>query len=617
MTCNADLHRNVDIEELDRKYNALIQRTFESPTQEFIDNNQKYIDVVNTILSRDIDYRDFKNLKQLLRKHSISVKNSFIFQVFLLLKERKEYGDKYNKEDEAYLRSVLQIKVGKSHSGIISVTVFTSAYPEYIDPVTGELKKQDFSCKWNCSYCCSEPQMPRSYLRGEPGVMRATRHNFDCVTQMFERMKALYLCGHECDKLEVLVLGGTWTSYPIPYREQFIRDIYYAANTFFDMFANKDISNVREKLSLTEEKAINKTARSKVIGLTLETRPDTITAKELKLLRYYGCTRVQLGIQHIDNDVLKKINRMCKTETSIKGIKLLKDAGYKIDGHFMPNLPGSTIEKDRRMMLDQLLGVVDYTRNEDIDNKTITEVYNLTNEDIQVDQWKVYPTTIVPYTEIEKWYKSGEYVPYDMELLKELLFEMKVKVFPWIRLNRVVRDIPDDYSILTSYRSNLRQDIITELDKQGKFCYDIRSREVKTQTFNLDEMFMVTRIYNASEGREYFISFESQDNKILYGFIRLRLTKNQPIHIFPELEGCALIRELHVYGKLQPVGNKTNHVQHSGLGKRLVKKAEDISKQQIYNKISVIAGEGTRGYYEKLGFIDQQDTDGHFMIKTL
>jgi histone acetyltransferase (RNA polymerase elongator complex component) len=380
------------------------------------------------------------------------------------------------------------------------------------------------------------------------------------------------------------------------------------------MFANTP--NIREKLSLNDEKIINKTARSKVIGLTLETRPDTITAKELKLLRYYGCTRVQLGIQHIDNDVLKKINRMCKTETAIKGIKLLKDAGYKIDGHFMPNLPGSTIEKDRRMMLDQLLGVVEHTRIEDIDNKTITEVYNLTNEDIQVDQWKVYPTTIVPYTEIEKWYKSGEYVPYDMELLKELLFEMKVKVFPWIRLNRVVRDIPDDYSFLTTYRSNMRQDIIAELQKKGKFCYDIRSREVKTQTFNLDEMFMVTRIYNASEGREYFISFESQDNKILYGFIRLRLTTNQPIHIFPELEGCALIRELHVYGKLQPVGKATNHVQHSGLGRRLLQKAEDIAIKNNYHKISVIAGEGTRGYYEKFGYIDNNG-EGHFMIKDL
>lgn len=606
--------RNVDIEELDRKYNALIKRTFEYPTQEFLDSNPNYINVVEIILSKDNDYSDFKNLKKLTREHLIHVKNSYIFQVYLLLKEREGYKGRFTKDDDIYIRSVLQIKPGKSHSGIISVTVFTSAYPEYIDPKTGELKKQEFSCKWDCSYCSSEPNQPKSYLLGEPGVMRANRWNFDCIAQMFDRMKALYLCGHECDKLEVLVLGGTWTSYPVSYREQFVRDIYYAANVFFDMFADK--TNVREKLSLNEEKLINKTVRSKIIGLTLETRPDTITAKELKLLRYYGCTRVQLGIQHIDNDVLAKNNRKCKTETTMKGIKLLKDAGYKIDGHFMPNLPGSTIEKDKNMLLEQLLGIERYTRQEDETNREIHELYNLTNENIQVDQWKVYPTTIVPFTDIEKWYKSGEYIPYGMDEMKDMLLEMIIKVFPWIRLNRIIRDIPDDYSILTSYRSNMRQDLDTELKKQGKFSYCIRAREIKTQEFDMNNMFLVIREYDASDGKEFFISFESRDNKLLYGFIRLRLTKNQPIHIFPELEGCALIRELHVYGKLQPVGKITNHVQHSGLGKRLVQRAEDISKENNYKKISVIAGEGTRGYYEKLGFIDDNG-EGHFMIKDL
>lgn len=610
---NTNPERVVDIEELDRKYNALIKRTFEYPTQEFLDNHPNYITVVEIILSKDKDYKIFNNLKQLMRIYSIHVKNSYLFQVYLLLKEREGHKDRFCDDDDSHIRSVLQIKAGKSHSGIISVTVFTSAYPEYIDPITGELKKQDFSCKWDCSYCSSEPNQPKSYLLGEPGVMRANRSNFDCIAQMFDRMKALYLCGHECDKLEVLVLGGTWTSYPSPYREQFVRDIYYSANVFFDMFANR--TNVRGKLSLNEEKLINKTVQCKVIGLTLETRPDTITAKELKLLRYYGCTRVQLGIQHIDNDVLAKNNRKCKTETTIKGIKLLKDAGYKIDGHFMPNLPGTTIEKDKNMLINELLGVKEYTKSEDENHITI-EKYKLSNEYLQVDQWKVYPTTIVPFTDIEKWYKSGEYVPYDTNEMKDILLEMKTKIFPWIRLNRIIRDIPDDYSILTSYRSNMRQDLATELKKQGKFCYDIRNREIKTQKFNPNDTFMVIREYDASDGKEFFISFESRDNKLLYGFIRLRLTTNQPLHIFPELEGCALIRELHVYGKLQPVGKTTNHVQHSGLGKRLVQRAEDISKENNYKKISVISGEGTRGYYEKLGFTDDNG-EGYFMIKNL
>lgn len=608
-------HREVDIEELNRKYDGLVHRSFDVPTYKDLEDNANYKMVIDTIISQDKDYKVTTNMRQLLRKHHMSVKNSYLFQVFLLLKEQDSTKEKYSIDDEAYLRQVLQIKSVKSHSGIISVTVFTSGTPEYIDPRTGEQKKQTFSCSFECSYCPNQPGQPRSYLQGEPGVMRANRANFDCITQMFERMKALYLCGHECDKLEVLVLGGTWTSYPIPYREQFIRDIYYAANTFFERFATKDTGTVRNQLSLQEEKDINKTTRCKVIGLTLETRPDTITAKELKLLRYYGCTRVQLGIQHIDNDVLTKINRKCKTETAIKGIKLLKDAGYKIDGHFMPNLPGSTLEKDSNMLLRELLGTHSMDR-EEYENSEVYETYNLINPSIQVDQWKVYPTTIVPYTDIEKWYKEGTYIPYDQEKMKDMLLEMKQNVFPWIRLNRIIRDIPDDYSVLTTYKSNLRQDLISELRLQGKYCKCVRCREVKRAHFDVNEMVLVIREYNASEGQEFFISFESKDNKTLYGFLRLRLTHNQPLHIFPELEGCGMIRELHVYGKLQRVGTQGSHVQHIGLGRRLVEKAENIAKQHEFTKMSVIAGEGTRGYYEKLGFSDCQG-EGYFMIKSL
>jgi len=615
MTCSS-INREVDIEELTKKYDSLVHRTFDVPTYQDLEKNENLKLVVDTILKREVDYKVFANLKSLMRKHHMSVKNSYLFQVFLLLKEQDTTKELYNVEDEAYLRQVLQIKAVKSHSGIISVTVFTSAYPEYIDPVTGDEKRQAYSCPFDCKYCPNEPGMPRSYLRGEPGVMRANRANFDGITQMFERMKALYLCGHECDKLEVLVLGGTWTSYPIPYREQFVRDIYYTANTFSERFATKDTNTIRGQLSLQEEKDINKTARCKVIGLTLETRPDTITAKELKLFRYYGCTRIQVGIQHIDNDVLKTINRQCKTETTIKGIKLLKDAGYKIDGHFMPNLPGSTLEKDHNMLLKQLLGRQSLDRQVN-ENNEVYETYNLINPNIQVDQWKVYPTTIVPYTDIEKWYKSGEYVPYDQNKMKDMLLEMKQNIFPWIRLNRIIRDIPDDYSVLTTYKSNLRQDLITELKLKGLHCNCIRCREVKRAEYNPDDLILTVREYNASDAQEFFISYESKDHKTLYGFIRLRLTNNQPIHIFPELEGCALIRELHVYGVLQPVGTlTTSHVQHTGLGRRLVQKAEQIAKTHSFPKISVIAGEGTRGYYEKLGFICTEG-DGHYMIKSL
>lgn len=586
----------IDIEELDRKYDRCINRTLDTPSLEDVN---EYKDLVLEILSRNQDYTKHEVLKALMRKHRCSKKNSYIFQVFMLM----NIGDN---EDKQYIRDVLRIKPGKSHSGIISVTVFTSGTPEYIDPVTSEKKSQNFSCRWSCYYCANEPGQPRSYLKGEPGVLRANRSNFDCVSQMHDRLKALYLCGHECDKLEVLVLGGTWTSYPVDYREQFIRDIYYAANTF-----SVPTANMRDKLTLAEEKTINRGAVSKVIGLTLETRPDTISAKELKLLRYYGCTRVQLGIQHLDDDVLKAINRQCKTATVIKAIKLLKDSGYKIDGHFMPNLYGSTLEKDTDMFMNRLLGVKSIEMLHDRHY-----VYELTDDTVQVDQWKVYPTTIVPFTEIEKLFRQGHYIPYDKEDMKAMLIEMKSNVFPWIRLNRIVRDIPDDYSILTDYRSNLRQDLLSEMAKLGKSCKCCRCREVKTQSFSIDDAMMTIRQYTSSQSDEYFISYESEDCKTLYGFLRLRLTHNQPVHIFPELEGCALIRELHVYGQLQPVGAHSSHVQHKGMGRRLIAKAEEIAIQKEYQKMSVISGEGTRDYYSKFGFQDVEGP-GHFMIKTL
>lgn len=338
--------REVDMEDINNRFQRAMEYNIDEPGA---DDVERWSSLILKILDRDKDYQAFSVFAKLLRENKCNVKRSFLFHVFLRMKETHSFSE----ADMEYIRRVLQIKAGKSHSGINSVTVFTSGHPEWKDPVTGAHKKQNFSCAFDCAFCPTEPGQPKSYLSLEPGVLRANRAGFDCVTQMWARMKALYLCGHDCDKLEVLVLGGTWTSYPSDYREQFIRDIYYGANTFFEYF-NKD-GNMRERLSLDEEKRINKTTRCKVIGLTLETRPDTITAKELKLLRYYGCTRVQLGIQHIDDDVLNKVKRRCKTERTVKAIRLLKDCGFKIDAHFMPNLPGSTLEKDVEMF-EVLLG---------------------------------------------------------------------------------------------------------------------------------------------------------------------------------------------------------------------------------------------------------------------
>jgi len=608
----------INIEDLDKKFNAIIngQRRYEKPTLKDIEMCRPFFE---NLLTNEKYHKKLQNLKI---QHSLQYKkNSFIFEVYKLMIVSGLLNE--NKEKIEYIRKIFKIKKGKSHSGIISITIFTSATPSYFDSEQNKQVTQNFSCKWNCAYCPNEPGQPRSYLKGEPGVLRANQNAFICKEQMWDRMNCLYAIGHDIDKLEVLVLGGTWESYPEQYRYEFIRDIYYAANVFWETSEAR-----RQPLSLEEEKAINKYAVCKVIGLTLETRPDTITPAAIKLFRYYGCTRIQLGIQHIHNDVLEKINRQCTTEQTIKAIRMLKDCGYKIDGHWMPNLPGSTLQKDDEMLNNQLLGVVSksYTIAGLSSKFYHIEQYKLRNPDLQLDQWKVYPCTIVPFTEIEKWYKEGIYIPYQDDELSNMLLKMKTLIFPWIRINRIIRDIPKDYVFTTEYNSNMRQNLTSILEKEMYKCNCIRCREVKTvDSFDVSKIKLVVRKYNASDGDEYFISFEDETLKTLYGFVRLRLTKYPRSDIFPELAGAAMIRELHVYGDVNLTTKNegkssyfstTTKVQHQGLGKSLLRHAQDISKHYGYNKISVIPGEGTRGYYEKSGY-STIEGEGFYMMKNI
>ena len=282
------------------------------------------------------------------RRHSNFVKNSELRRVYTLLLERGQI------EPHSQIEFFLRTKVGKSASGILSITVFTSPYPEYIDPATGKLTKQKFSCQWNCYYCPNHPDHPRSYLPDEPGCLRAERLNFIAADQLTERVETLRRIGHPIDKLEVLVLGGTWESYPETYRESFIRDLFYSANTFFSEDPR------RAPMSLEEEQRENEDTRVKIIGLTIETRPDTVTPQSIRELRRIGCTRLQLGIQHVDDEILDKINRKHTADDARRALKLLKDNCYKVDIHIMPDLPGASPDIDRAMF-DQLLGVRRHT----------------------------------------------------------------------------------------------------------------------------------------------------------------------------------------------------------------------------------------------------------------
>jgi histone acetyltransferase (RNA polymerase elongator complex component) len=531
----------------------------------------------------------------LKRKHGVAhIKNSTLLQC------ARNHG--MPAESLMKLTDLLRIKRGKSHSGVLVVTVFTSDKPSYTDSETQQTITQRFSCKWNCYYCPNEPGQPRSYLKGEPGVLRANRHGFDVCSQMWGRMDDLMKIGHAVDKLEVLVLGGTWASYPLQYRGEFVRDIYFAANSYYD--------RQRERGSLQNEKKWNQDATVKVIGLTLETRPDTIDVDEIQRLREYGCTRVQLGVQHVCDSVLVKINRRCTTEQVKRALQLLYDYGYKIDAHWMPNLPGSSPELDRSMFLDTLLKQTQPSKqialppalNGIADDITRWEVYDLAEPSLQFDQWKIYPCAVVPWTVIEKWYKAGSYVPYDETLLREVLIDTKSAIFPWIRLNRVIRDIPTDYIMASGDTSNMRQSILEEMESRGLKCRCIRCREVKLQAlFDRNKPYdILVRQYEASGGIEYFISAEINDACLL-GFCRLRIPSEDRL-----FENVAWIRELHVYGMLQETWKKGagNGIQHKGIGTRLMRLAESIA-QTYHNRttMAVIAGEGTKGYYSgKLGY---------------
>ena len=476
------------------------------------------------------------------------------------------------------------------------ITVLTSPYPE-VDGV-----RQAFSCAWNCHYCPQEPGQPRSYLHDEPAVRRANQNGFDAVLQFTDRAATLVGNGHPLDKVELLVLGGTWASYQHAYQEAFVRDLFYAANTFWHRGTDK-----RPRRSLAEEQAENESGCVKIIGLTLETRPDTITADELRRLRRFGCTRVQLGVQHTDKAVLASVNRGHGPAAVIKALQLLKDTCYKVDVHLMPNLPGCSPALDAAMF------------------QTMTW-----HPDWQADQWKIYPCEVLPWTRIKEWFDSGKFVPYSDEELFEVILDAKADVRPWVRLNRVIRDIPSQYILGGVDAPNMRQTLAQHLAARGLACKCIRCREAGAAAAELaDKAVLKRRTYDASGGIEHFLSFETPDEAVIFGFVRLRFCANPGVGLFQCLAGAGLIRELHVYGQLVPsllpssaapnsdASLPRDAAQHTGFGRRLMAAAEELAASHGCVRTAVIAGVGARGYYRKLGYDLTSDDDGGFMVKDL
>lgn len=498
---------------------------------------------------------------------SICKEYKFIPPFFEIVSLYDEMVKNHVIEMNEQFKSILKTKNTRVLSGVVVITVFTSPYPN----------GQKFSCKNNCHYCPNEPDQPRSYLTDEPAIRRALQNNFLPAEQFWNRAQSYIAMGHNVDKIELIVSGGTFSVYPREYIIAFFRDLFFAANC--------EISN-RQKKSLKEEQYINQSdAKIKIIGITVETRPDKINENELKFFRLLGVTRVQLGIQHINDEILKHINRGCSTNDAINAIKLLKEAGFKVDIHVMPNLPHPDTISNKQMIK--------------MDENMFEQLLN--NELYQADQWKIYPCQIVPYTEINKWYNEKKYIPYADSDLIELLLNVKIKMKPWIRLNRIIRDIPSNYICGGIRCTNLRDLLQKQLVKIGKECKCIRCREVKNKVINIEQFKIDIQSYNASNGIEYFISWIN--NNILLGFLRLRINTNRNI-CMSELVDCAIIRELHVYGYTinHDKNNIGTGVQHIGLGKKLIEAAIEITKKYQLTKIAVISGIGVRNYYINQGF---------------
>ncbi len=437
-----------------------------------------------------------------------------------------------------------------------------------------------FYCPGECIYCPLEEGMPKSYLSDEPAAQRAKRLNFDPKAQVEMRLSQMKQTGHIIDKIDLIVVGGTFSVYPEDYKIAFFKGMFDGINEF-------------ESGSLEEAQKYNETAPHRVVGISVETRPDWVTEKEVILWRKLGVTKVQLGVQAFDEEVMKKIKRGHSLSAVAEATRMCRNAGIKICYHLMPNLPGSTPEKDvesaRIMFEDGRFGP---------------------------DFLKIYPAMVIPDTEMHKMWERGEYQSYsDRELIK-VLKSIKAMTPVWTRIDRLIRDISKKWVASGTQRTNLRQIIQQELNNEGKVCKCIRCREVRAGIYNTQVELLVNE-RDTLGGKELFLSFEKEGK--LYSLLRLRLPDVDEKMLFAELEGAAMIREVHTFGQVSEIENGLRGYslkvksQHQGLGRKLVAKAEEIASERGYKRMAVISAIGTREYYKKLGY----ELEGEYMVKKL
>jgi len=455
----------------------------------------------------------------------------------------------------------IRLKPVRTLSGVTTVTVLTKPYP----------------CPGQCIFCPDEARMPKSYLSDEPGAMRAVEHNFDPYAQVKSRLETLEAVGHPTDKIELLILGGTWSAYRRDYQEWFVRRCFEAMNgpnPSSPPFPSREGGTGGLGLAHT----LNETALHRDVGLAVETRPDEITPNELAWFRHLGVTKVQMGAQSLDDHILEINKRGHSAAETHRSVALLRAAGFKIVLHWMPNLLGATLDSDR----------LDFPRLWD---------------GLCPDEIKIYPTQLLENAPLYEYWRRGEYQPYTQEELLALIADIKPTIPRYCRVNRVVRDIPSTHVVAGNKRTSLRQDIHAELRRRGTRCNCIRCREVRGQTVETSALELNDLAYPADGAEEHFLSFVTLEDKIA-GFLRLCLPNaDSPSTGLSDLDGAAIIREVHIYGQSLPVGEEGNGAaQHTGLGTRLLEEAEKIARAHGFQRMAVIAAVGTRRYYLERGF---------------
>ncbi|MFT4303437.1 MAG: tRNA uridine(34) 5-carboxymethylaminomethyl modification radical SAM/GNAT enzyme Elp3 [Candidatus Woesearchaeota archaeon] len=541
-----------------------------------------------------------KKKVQLCKKHSRKIIPTDI-EVYL----------QANSDDAKIIRKYLETKPTRTGSGVAIVATMT----------------KPFVCPHgSCTFCpgglnSAFGNTPKSYTGHEPSTMRGKRNSYDSYRIVFNRLEQYVVIGQNPDKVDQIVMGGTFCAFKKDYQYDYIYNSFKAYNDFSRLFYKEGVldldkfreffelpgsvddvervSRVTEKImklkhenvkSLEEEHADNENAVIRCIGLTIETKPDWGFLEHGIECLNLGATRIELGIQTIYDDVLKATNRGHTIEDTKKSIAELRDLGFKLNFHIMPGLPdvdGKVISKEK-------------------DIESIKTIFQ--DDAFKPDMAKIYPCMVMPGTKLEEDYKKGIFEPLSAEEAGDIIVEGFKYIPEWCRVMRIQRDIPTYVIVDGVERTNLRQYVNETAKKRGIEFRDIRAREVGNLIIK-SEPKIIVREYNASNGKEYFISMEA-DDKIL-GFVRLRIPPRS-LHPVITLKS-ALIRELHVYGSAVSIGKNDDKVQHKGLGKLLMQKAEELAKENNKNKMVIISGVGVRGYYKKLGY----SLEKPYMVKYL